>query len=203
MGVRHTHMSRSQVIDNDLNPKWDEDFKLLVHEPEHQVFNSLCIQTHKIKEGSCGESHTLTSQPEFSPLLSFSLCWSSALVKSCTGHHHRLQQDTFASTQAVWQSAQDWQWMIKSEMCAQVLRCVLYDYDALDRDDIIGDAKISVRDLKNQEEEDIWLDIKELSPQHPGGYKVGPYHKGDAEAADLSQNPSLQPIQYFSCAWLE
>ena len=37
MGVRQTHMSRSQVIDNDLNPKWNEDFKILVHEPEHQV----------------------------------------------------------------------------------------------------------------------------------------------------------------------
>ena len=37
MGVRHSRMSRSQVIDNDLNPKWNEDFKLLVHEPEHQV----------------------------------------------------------------------------------------------------------------------------------------------------------------------
>ena len=30
-------MVSSQVIDNNLNPKWDEDFKLLVHEPEHQV----------------------------------------------------------------------------------------------------------------------------------------------------------------------
>lgn len=30
-------MMRSQVINNDLNPKWDEDFKILVHEPEHQV----------------------------------------------------------------------------------------------------------------------------------------------------------------------
>ena len=30
-------MSRSQVINNDLNPKWNEDFKILVHEPEHQV----------------------------------------------------------------------------------------------------------------------------------------------------------------------
>jgi hypothetical protein len=30
-------MLRSQVINNDLNPKWDEDFKILVHEPEHQV----------------------------------------------------------------------------------------------------------------------------------------------------------------------
>jgi hypothetical protein len=30
-------MATSQVIDNDLSPKWDEDFKLLVHEPDHQV----------------------------------------------------------------------------------------------------------------------------------------------------------------------
>lgn len=30
-------MATSQVIDNDLNPKWNEEFKLLVHEPEHQV----------------------------------------------------------------------------------------------------------------------------------------------------------------------
>ena len=37
MGVRASRMSRSQVINNDLHPKWNEDFKLLVHEPEHQV----------------------------------------------------------------------------------------------------------------------------------------------------------------------
>ena len=37
MGVRQKHMSKSQVINNDLNPKWNEDFKILVHEPEHQV----------------------------------------------------------------------------------------------------------------------------------------------------------------------
>lgn len=37
-------MSRSQVINNDLNPKWNEDFKLLVHEPEHQVLHpALCV----------------------------------------------------------------------------------------------------------------------------------------------------------------
>ncbi len=35
-------MARSQVIDNDLNPKWDEEFKLLVHEPEHQVNHQHC-----------------------------------------------------------------------------------------------------------------------------------------------------------------
>ena len=37
MGVRQKHMSKSQVIYNDRNPKWNEDFKILVHEPEHQV----------------------------------------------------------------------------------------------------------------------------------------------------------------------
>ena len=37
LGVRASRMLRSQVINNDLNPKWDEDFKILVHEPEHQV----------------------------------------------------------------------------------------------------------------------------------------------------------------------
>ncbi len=37
-------MATSQVIDNDLNPKWNEDFKLLVHEPEHQVSShTLCV----------------------------------------------------------------------------------------------------------------------------------------------------------------
>ncbi len=40
-------MSRSQVIDNDLNPKWNEDFKLLVHEPDHQVrpYRPLILQS--------------------------------------------------------------------------------------------------------------------------------------------------------------
>ncbi len=37
LGVRASRMVSSQVIDNDLNPKWNEDFKLLVHEPEHQA----------------------------------------------------------------------------------------------------------------------------------------------------------------------
>ena len=42
-------MSRSQVINNDLNPKWDEDFKLLVHEPEHQV----CHLLHSLSISDC------------------------------------------------------------------------------------------------------------------------------------------------------
>lgn len=37
LGVRASRMVSSQVMENNLNPKWDEDFKLLVHEPEHQV----------------------------------------------------------------------------------------------------------------------------------------------------------------------
>ena len=30
-------MVTSQVIENDRHPKWNEEFQLLVHEPEHQV----------------------------------------------------------------------------------------------------------------------------------------------------------------------
>lgn len=30
-------MVSSQVIDNERHPKWNEEFQLLVHEPEHQV----------------------------------------------------------------------------------------------------------------------------------------------------------------------
>ena len=47
VGVRASRMLRSQVIDNDLNPKWDEDFKLLVHEPEHQVRIATLLRSHK------------------------------------------------------------------------------------------------------------------------------------------------------------
>lgn len=54
----------------------------------------------------------------------------------------------------------------------QELRCVLYDYDALDKDDEIGEAKIAVKDLKNQEEKDIWLDINETQDKHPSNHKV-------------------------------
>ncbi|BDA48413.1 Synaptotagmin-2 [Coccomyxa sp. Obi] len=82
LGVRSSRMSRSQVIDNDLNPKWNEDFKLLVHEPEHQA-----------------------------------------------------------------------------------LRLELYDYDAMDNDDLIGEAKIDVKELENQEERDLWLEIKDIVPE--------------------------------------
>lgn len=57
--------------------------------------------------------------------------------------------------------------------CAlQVLRLVLYDYDALDKDDEIGEAKIAVKDLKNQEEKDVWLDVKEMAPHHDGSHDV-------------------------------
>ena len=49
---------------------------------------------------------------------------------------------------------------------------MLYDYDALDKDDEIGEAKLAVADLKNQEEKDVWLDIKEMTPDGPSQHKV-------------------------------
>ncbi len=49
---------------------------------------------------------------------------------------------------------------------------MLYDYDALDKDDEIGEAKIAVKDLKNQEEKDVWLDVKEMAPHHDGSHDV-------------------------------
>ena len=57
-------MSRSQVINNDLNPKWNEDFKILVHEPEHQV---RVAQGMVVFDRHC-QNHILTGQRE-SPTL--------------------------------------------------------------------------------------------------------------------------------------
>ena len=57
----------------------------------------------------------------------------------------------------------------------QNLRVVLYDHDTLDKDDEIGDAKLAVKDLKDQEEKDIWLDIKEMHPDKTAEYKVRGY----------------------------
>lgn len=56
-------------------------------------------------------------------------------------------------------------------MHVQNLRLVLYDHDTLDKDDKIGEAKLAVKDLKNQEEQDIWLDIEEMQPDQ-GSHKV-------------------------------
>ena len=49
---------------------------------------------------------------------------------------------------------------------------MLYDYDALDKDDEIGEAKLAVADLKNQEEKDVWLNIEEMTPGGPSQHKV-------------------------------
>lgn len=57
----------------------------------------------------------------------------------------------------------------------QVLRVVLYDYDALDTDDRIGEARVDVKDLGNQEEKDLWLEIDRSDPSKDSQnkYKVG------------------------------
>ena len=49
---------------------------------------------------------------------------------------------------------------------------MLYDYDALDKDDEIGEAKLAVADLRNQEEKDVWLNIEEMTPDGPSQHKV-------------------------------
>ncbi len=58
------------------------------------------------------------------------------------------------------------------QLHAQELRCVLYDYDALDKDDKIGEAKIAIKDLENQQEKDIWLDVNEMQDKQPSNHKV-------------------------------
>ena len=38
--VRDKRIQKSQVKENSKNPKWNEDFKFLVHEPDYQVCTS-------------------------------------------------------------------------------------------------------------------------------------------------------------------
>ncbi|KAK9917790.1 hypothetical protein WJX75_008296 [Coccomyxa subellipsoidea] len=108
LGVRASRMARSQVIDNDLNPKWNEGFKLLVHEPEHQA-----------------------------------------------------------------------------------LQVELYDYDSMDADDLIGEAKFDVKEMGDQEEKDLWLDIvpvKAEKSSHKGiGGKVRALKDVSKEAVDATR----------------
>ena len=48
-------MSKSQVINNDLNPKWNEDFKILVHEHEQKL-----RPPYRRTQADCQFSHHLT-----------------------------------------------------------------------------------------------------------------------------------------------
>ena len=41
----------------------------------------------------------------------------------------------------------------------QALQVELYDYDSMDADDLIGEAKFDVKEMGDQEEKDLWLDI--------------------------------------------
>ena len=42
----------------------------------------------------------------------------------------------------------------------QQLTCILYDYDTLGQPDTIGEATLNIKDLKLNEKQDIWLDVK-------------------------------------------
>lgn len=41
----------------------------------------------------------------------------------------------------------------------QSLNAILLDFDALNPDDEIGRVSVPIRDLPNQEKQDLWLDI--------------------------------------------
>ena len=41
----------------------------------------------------------------------------------------------------------------------------LYDFDSMDNDDLIGEAKVSIKDLENREEKDLWLEIVPVRPE--------------------------------------
>ena len=59
VGVRASRMWRSQVINHEKNPEWDEDFKLLVHEPEHQARarpHDMCPSSHRWHLTGCRAS---------------------------------------------------------------------------------------------------------------------------------------------------
>ena len=50
----------------------------------------------------------------------------------------------------------------------QVLRVVLYDHDSLDADDLIGEAKLPLTELKSEETRDMWLDVDRSDPKQRG-----------------------------------
>lgn len=53
----------------------------------------------------------------------------------------------------------------------QALQVELYDYDSMDADDLIGEAKFDVKEMGDQEEKDLWLDIVPVKPEK-GSHKV-------------------------------
>ena len=216
MGVRASRMSRSQVINNDLHPKWNEDFKLLVHEPEHQVPLSAPIpsSTSSLLPGSMPGCMGQIVQPLIFPQdqgkrekgsLKTSNCVGLRICSPMLGRRKSrgflaCREITWAATsrdERSWQAASLWERLASMhiapirhiytahrrllslhtssespEVHVQVLRLVLYDHDTLDKDDEIGEAKLAVKDLKNQEEKDIWLDISECQPDQAASHKV-------------------------------
>ena len=56
-----------------------------------------------------------------------------------------------------------------------MLRVVLYDHDTLDTDDLIGEAKLPLTELKSEETRDLWLDVDRTDPKkgNETKYKVG------------------------------
>lgn len=80
----------------------------------------------------------------------------------------------------------------------QALRLELYDYDAMDADDLIGEAKVAVEDLHDQEEADLWLDIDINSPEKDQGqHKVRQGGQISKKAQIQSGPETMSPL--YSC----
>ena len=78
---------------------------------------------------------------------------------------------------------------------------MLYDYDALDKDDEIGEAKLAVADLKNQEEKDVWLNVEEMTPDGSAQHKVNLVYmvwSGTLRASTLLLHHGMQHEEYDS-----
>ena len=74
-------------------------------------------------------------------------------------------------------------------MPKQALQVELYDYDAMDSDDLIGEAKFDVKEMGDQEEKDLWLDIQPVKPE-----------KGSHKACDTRHRALLLPASAMHCA---
>ncbi|KAK9807354.1 hypothetical protein WJX73_005591 [Symbiochloris irregularis] len=48
MFVRDKRIQKSQVKENSKNPKWNEDFKFLVHEPDYQALNAIMFDWDRV-----------------------------------------------------------------------------------------------------------------------------------------------------------
>ncbi|KAK9861272.1 hypothetical protein WJX84_001563 [Apatococcus fuscideae] len=83
----------------------------------------------------------------------------------------------------------------------QQLTCVLYDYDTLGQPDVIGDAHLNIRDLKLNEKQDIWLDVKSKigAAEDKGDSKITRAARKYLQKAKMHSNPRALRMDSNSC----